>query len=170
MKNSVSTIALFALLALASCQNKGLNLFQGDYSYKTSGSVTFTELPADGDSVLMSFGINLQNEIGHLEIVTLDKKNDSVLVVMNALGGKVEVVRARVENDKIRFADFQKKLRVVNLDPSLDFECPVTVHAEGSMYDRNLLLVRMIYEGEYQIMDKTFAVCGSDITMTATRN
>ncbi len=170
MKNIMLAIALFALMALASCQNKGLNLFQGDYSYKTSGSVTFTEVPIEGDSMLVSFGVNLQNEIGHLEIATLDKRNDSVLVVMNALGGKVDVARAHVENDKIRFADFRKKLRIVNLDPSLDFECQVTVHAEGSMYDGNLLLVRMIYEGEYQIINKTFAVYGSEITMTATRN
>ncbi len=170
MKNSVLSIALLTLLALTSCQKKGLGLFQGDYSYKTSGSVMFTEIVAENDSVPLSFGVNLNNEIGHLEIATLDKKNDSVLVVMNALGGKVTVVHARVEGDKIRFADFPKKIQIISFDPILDLESQVTVHAEGNMYDGNTMLVRMVYEGTCCIMDKNFTIYGTDITMAAKRN
>ncbi len=170
MKNKVLFIAICVVVALTSCQKKGLNLFQGDYSYKTSGSVTITEVPTENDSVSMSFGVDLNNEIGHLEIVTLDKKNDSVLVVMNAMGGKVNVACARVENDKIHFADFPKKLQIISLNPSLELECDVSVRAEGSMYNGNTLLVRMVYEGTCRIVNKEFAIYGADITMAATRN
>ena len=55
-------IAICVVVALTSCQKKGLNLFQGDYSYKTSGSVTITEVPTENDSVSMSFGVDLNNE------------------------------------------------------------------------------------------------------------
>lgn len=170
MKKRVLFIATIALLMFASCQKKGLGLFQGDYSYKTSGSVTFTDITAKNDSVPFSFSVNLQNEIGRLEIATLDKKNDSVLVMMNAMAGKVTVARAHVENNKIHFADFPKKIQIVNINPSLDLECEVVVHAEGTMYNGNTLLVEMVYEGEYQIMNRSFSIFGSDIKLMATRN
>ena len=37
-----------ALLALASCQKKNAPLFRGDYSFKTSGSVTLDEIVTNG--------------------------------------------------------------------------------------------------------------------------
>ena len=170
MKKPFLPIAFLMLLVLTSCQKKGVRLFQGDYSYKTSGSVTVAETASENTTTPLAFGINLKNELGHLEIVNLDKENDSVLVVMNAMGGNVDVARAHTEDDRIRFADFTKKLHVVNLDLSLDFECPVTVHAEGNIYDGNLLLLKMQYEGEYAIMNKVYAIRGTDITLTAQRN
>ena len=74
------------LMALTACQKKNAPLFRGDYSYKTSGSVVLDEIVTDGETG-DKFTVSLPNEIGQLEISDLGNGKDSVLVVMNTMGG-----------------------------------------------------------------------------------
>ena len=64
-------ILFCCLMALTSCQKKNAPLFRGDYSFKTSGSVTLDEINAEDEPA--SFTVSLPNEIGQLEISALDK-------------------------------------------------------------------------------------------------
>ena len=57
-------ILFCCLLALASCQKKNAPLFRGDYSFKTSGSVTLDEISFVNDPA--SYTVSLPNEIGQL--------------------------------------------------------------------------------------------------------
>ena len=160
-------ILFCALMALASCQKKNAPLFRGDYSFKTSGSVTLDEINAEDEPA--SFTISLPNEIGQLEISALDNGKDSVLVVMNTMGGEVVVTHALCQDNKIFLRDFKKNTLLFTGD-SLTLKNDLRVHASGQMYEDNTLILNMTYEGEAETNERSFKIYGDDIRMAAIRN
>lgn len=160
-------IVICGLMALASCQKKNAPLFRGDYSFKTSGSVTLDEINAEDEPA--SFTVSLPNEIGQLEISALDNGKDSVLVVMNTMGGEVVVTHACCKDNKIFLRDFKKNTLLFTGD-SLTLKNDLRVHASGQMYEDNTLILNMTYEGEAETNERSFKIYGDDIRMAAIRN
>ena len=161
-------LVLCCLLALTSCQKKNAPLFRGDYSFKTSGSVVLDEIVDDGETG-DSFTVSLPNEIGQLEISALDNGKDSVLVVMNTMGGEVVVTHAFCKDNEIFLRDFKKNTLLFTGD-SLTLKNDLRVHATGQMYEDNTLILNMVYEGEAETNERSFKVYGDDIRMAAIRN
>ena len=160
-------ILFCALIALASCQKKNAPLFRGDYSFKTSGSVPLEEINPEDEPT--SFTVSLPNEIGQLEISALDNGKDSVLVVMNTMGGEVVVTHAFCKDNEIFLRDFKKNTLLFTGD-SLTLKNDLRVHASGQMYEDNTLILNMTYEGEAETNERSFKVYGDGIRMAATRN
>ena len=158
---------LCGLLFFASCQKKNAPLFRGDYSFKTSGSVTLDEINAEDEPA--SYTVSLPNEIGQLEISDLGNGRDSVLVVMNTMGGEVVVTHAFCRDNEIFLKDFTKNTLLFTGD-SLTLKNELRVHATGQMYENNTLILNMIYEGEAETNERTFAIYGDNIRMAAIRN
>ena len=157
-----------ALLALASCQKKNAPLFRGDYSFKTSGSVTLDEIVTNGEEG-DSFTVSLPNEIGQLEISALDNGKDSVLVVMNTMGGEVVVTHAFCKDNEIFLRDYKKNTLLFTGD-SLTLKNDLRVKASGQMYEDNTLIINMIYDGEAETNERNFKIHGDNIRMAAIRN
>ena len=166
MKKSL-LIMLCGLCFFASCQKKNAPLFRGDYSFKTSGSVTLNEINAEDEPA--TFTVNLPNEIGQLEISALDKGKDSVLVVMNTMGGEVVVTHAFCKDNKIFLRDFNKNTLLFTGD-SITLKNELRVKASGQMYENNTLILNMAYEGEAETNERSFKVYGDGIRMAAIRN
>ena len=167
MKKISILLSVFCLIVLASCQKKNAPLFRGDYSFKTSGSVTLDEINAEDEPA--SFTVSLPNEIGQLEISALDNGKDSVLVVMNTMGGEVVVTHALCQDNKIFLRDFKKNTLLFTGD-SLTLKNELRVQASGQMYEDNTLIINMIYEGEAETNERSFKIYGDDIRMAAIRN
>ena len=168
MKRIIPILFCALLVALASCQKKNAPLFRGDYSFKTSGSVTLDEIVTEGGTG-DSFTASLPNEIGQLEISALDNGKDSVLVVMNTMGGEVVVTHAFCKDNEIFLKDFTKNTLFFTGD-SLTLKNDLRVHASGQMYEDNTLILNMTYEGEAETNDRSFKIYGDDIRMAAIRN
>ena len=169
MKKQV-LITVFALLAFSSCQKSGMNLFRGDYSFKTSGGVTMDEIIPEVETYEpASYTVSLPNEIGQLEISDLGDEEDSLLVVMNILGGEVIVTHAFCDGDEIFLKDFTKNTLLFTGD-SITLKNEVRVQASGQMYEDNTIILNMIYDGEAETSERTFTIHGDNIRMAATRN
>ena len=168
MKKISILLSVCCLIALASCQKKNAPLFRGDYSFKTSGSVTLDEIVTNGEEG-DSFTVSLPNEIGQLEISDLGNGKDSVLVVMNTMGGEVVVTHAFCKDNEIFLKDFTKNTLLFTGD-SLTLKNDLRVHATGQMYEDNTLILNMIYEGEAETNERTFEIYGDNIRMAAIRN
>ena len=157
-------------MAVVSCQKKNAPLFRGDYSYKTSGSVTLDEIVAEGETdEPASYTISLPNEIGQLQISNLDNGKDSVLVVMNTMGGEVVVTHALCKDNEIFLKDFTKNTLLFTGD-SLSLKNEVRVQASGQMFEDNTLILNMIYDGEAETNERSFKIHGDNIRMAAIRN
>lgn len=168
MKRIIPILFCALLVALASCQKKNAPLFRGDYSFKTSGSVTLDEIVTEGGTG-DSFTASLPNEIGQLEISALDNGKDSVLVVMNTMGGEVVVTHAFCKDNEIFLRDFKKNTLLFTGD-SLTLKNDLRVKASGQMYEDNTLILNMVYEGEAETNERSFKIYGDDIRMAAIRN
>ena len=168
MKNIRLVLFVFcALMALASCQKKNAPLFRGDYSFKTSGSVTLDEINAEDEPA--SYTVSLPNEIGQLEISALGNDKDSVVVVMNTMGGEVVVTHAFCKDNEIFLRDFKKNTLLLTGD-SITLKNDLRVHASGQMYEDNTLILNMTYDGEAESNERSFKIFGDDIRMAAIRN
>ena len=167
MKKISILLSIICLIALASCQKKNAPLFRGDYSFKTSGSVTLEEINTEDEP--SSYTISLPNEIGQLEISDLGNGKDSVLVVMNTMGGEVVVTHALCKDNEIFLRDYKKNTLLFTGD-SLTLKNDLRVSAKGQIYEDNMLILNMVYEGEAETNDHSFKVYGDDIRMAATRN
>ena len=168
MKKISILLSVCCLIALASCQKKNAPLFRGDYSFKTSGSVTLDEIVTNGEEG-DSFTVSLPNEIGQLEISVLGNEKDSVVVVMNTMGGEVVVTHALCQDNKIFFRDFTKNTLLFTGD-SISLKNEVRVSASGQMYEDNTLIINMIYDGEAETNERNFKIHGDNIRMAAIRN
>ena len=166
MKKISILLSVCCLIALASCQKKNAPLFRGDYSFKTSGSVTLNEIVTDEPA---SYTVGLPNEIGQLEISELGNGKDSVLVVMNTMGGEVVVTHAFCKDNEIFLRDFKKNTLLFTGD-SLTLKNDLRVKASGQMYEDNTLILNMTYDGEAESNERSFKIYGDDIRMAATRN
>ena len=160
-------LIICCLLALAACQKKNAPLFRGDYSFKTSGSVTLDEIGSVSNPA--SYTVSLPNEIGQLEISALDNGKDSVLVVMNTMGGEVVVTHALCKDNEIFLRDYKKNTLLFTGD-SITLKNDLRVKAKGQMYEDNTLILNMTYEGEAESNERTFKIYGDDIRMAAIRN
>ena len=167
MKKINVFLTLCCLLALVACQKKNAPLFRGDYSFKTSGSVTLEEVDPEDEPA--TYTVSLPNEIGQLEISDLGDGKDSVLVVMNTMGGEVVVTHAFCKDNEIFLRDFKKNTLLFTGD-SLTLKNDLRVKASGQMYEDNTLILNMIYEGEAETSEHSFKVYGDDIRMAAIRN
>ncbi len=170
MKKISILFTICCIIALASCQKKNAPLFRGDYSFKTSGSVTLEEIMFEDDTIeTASYTVSLPNEIGQLEISALGDDKDSVVVVMNTMGGEVVVTHALCEDNKIFLRDFTKNTLLFTGD-SITLKNEVRVQASGQMYEDNTLIINMIYDGEAETSERTFTIHGDNIRMAAIRN
>ena len=170
MKKTCLLFALCGLIAFTSCQKSGMHLFRGDYSFKTSGSVTLDEIMTEGDTdEPASYTVSLPNEIGQLEISDLDNGKDSVLVVMNTMGGEVIVTHALCDGNEIFLKDFTKNTLLFTGD-SITLKNEVRVQASGQMYEDRTIVINMIYDGEAETSERAFTIHGDNIRMAAIRN
>jgi uncharacterized Zn ribbon protein len=167
MKKINIFLTLCCLLALVACQKKNAPLFRGDYSFKTSGSVALDEI--DPEEEPASYIVSLPNEIGQLEISDLGNGKDSVLVVMNTMGGEVVVTHAYCDGNEIFLKDFTKNTLLFTGD-SLTLKNDLSVKASGQMYEDNTIILNMIYDGEAETNERNFTIHGDNIRMAAIRN
>lgn len=171
MKKSIICL-LFCLMAMASCQKSGINAFRGDYSFKSSGEVSAqrTASVINPSTIPASFNFTLPNEIGQLEIRTLDKKEKTVIAVINYMTGEVIVAHGTCEGQTITLDEFQRNALSISVDSYVSSSCVVNIKAEGHIYDDNTIVFDMVYSGTAMIANIDYNIQGDNIHMVATRN
>ncbi|MBR4392041.1 MAG: hypothetical protein IKT08_08065 [Bacteroidales bacterium] len=170
MKRTLLLLAC-GLLAFASCKKSNIDPFRGDYSFKTSGNVTVQRQATILDTVPPAvFTVSVPNDLGQLEISTLDKENDSVVVIMNILNDEVIVAHGCCKDDELVMQDFKRNALYLNVDYEFNLRAPVNIKAKGRLYDDNTLVFEMTYHGTATVGDLIYNIHGDDIKMVAYRN
>jgi len=170
MKKTV--LILMGLLALTSCHKSGVNLFAGDYSFKTSGEVSIiTEAVVDSSDIVIPavLDVNLTNEIGQLNISISDKKNDEVIVVINFLNGAVVVTNGTCEEETIELDEFELDVLPVSISSMFTYYI-IKASGTGQMYDDNMIVFDMYYKGTAKTGSVTYSFRDKDAKLVAYRN
>ncbi len=118
--------AVSLLFLLSSCQSD-LQTALGSYSYKTSVLESTLTLPV---------------EVGQLEVINLHNE-DSVLLLMNELGGGAYQTKGKIEQKNLTFAPFT---RVLNIGL---YDCPTTISGSATLYDNAI-----VFDYQYAIEKK----------------
>ena len=116
--------AISLLFLLSGCKSD-LQTTLGSYSYKTS---------------VLESSLTLPIEVGQLEVINLHNE-DSVLLLMNELGGPAYQTKGKIDQKNLTFAPYT---RVIHIE-SRDY--PTTISGSATLYD-NAIVFDYQYYGE----------------------
>ena len=139
MKKILLAAALVA--AACSCTKEGAARFEGYYSYKLSGNISFeatTPASSDVDTAPDNMTFSISPESGQLNILTEDKKSGAVVLTMNALGGDAVAVTGKAEDSSLTLDD--------------------------------ILIIRFTASGSMDYLGRSYVVSGSEINCVARLN
>ncbi len=166
MKKIVFLLSVTIVL-LSSCNREGYSLFKGDYSFKISGSIIAEPVTNHTDSV-SEYTIRVPHEIGRLSIVPYG--SDSLMIVMNIMGGDVITTTACTNSNYIIFTPYSRNAFPLNISADKSINCDILVKAEGTMYNKNLLVLNMTYEGTAESDSVLYNITGIDVKAVCTCN
>lgn len=173
MKKAFLLLALCCSLTMTSCKKGGVNLFVGDYSFKTSGEIAITaEAEYEGEDLPIpaSLNLSLSNDIGQLNISSIDKKSGEVMVVINYLSGDVVTTTAICDGDEIVLDEFRRTILPVSISTYFSSYYYIKVSGMGHIYDENTIVFEMSYNGKGSVGSVTYKIKDKDVKMVAYRN
>lgn len=150
---------IFILIGCCACSNDA-RLLSGDYSYKTSGSVVIS---TDTEEITYQ----LPDKIGQLNVVDLKATDkDSVLLVLNEMGGSLTTIYARISADSIELQPYTTTLTITTGKGTGTYN--ITVSGTGIRYD-DLIMLHETYDGTLSDDNETTLYSDKIITV-ANRN
>lgn len=173
MKRTLLLTACCCLLAFTSCKKSGVNLFVGDYSFKTSGELAITaETEYEGEDLPIpaSLNLSLSNDIGQLNISSMDKKSGEVMVILNYMAGDVVTTTGTCYDNVIELDEFQRTILPISISTYFSSYYYIKVSGIGHIYDDNTIVFDMRYNGKGTIGSVSYKIKDKDVTMVAYRN
>ncbi len=166
MKPFVAALAVVvSLMSLISCEKEGVKLFDGNYSFKTSGILTVERTAkvseSDASAGILdipdgnrTFRLALTSESGQMNVIKTG--DNSVIVTMNVVGGDAFVFSGKAEgkvltlDPAVRFVSFRDGANTVSLEITVSgtaekhddvavFTLEYTGGGETTLYDYKIL-------------------------------
>ena len=166
MKPFVAALAVVvSLMYLISCEKEGVKLFDGNYSFKTSGILTVERTAkvseSDASAEILdipdgnrTFRLALTSESGQMNVIKTG--DNSVIVTMNVVGGDAFVFSGKAEgkvltlDPAVRFVSFRDGANTVSLEITVSgtaekhddvavFTLEYTGGGETTLYDYKIL-------------------------------
>ena len=173
MKKALLFLALCCSIALSSCKKDGVRLFVGDYSFKTSGDLAISvEAEYEGEDLPIpaSLNLSLSNDIGQLNISSVDKESGEVMVVINYLCGDVVTTTGFCDGDEIELDEFRRTILPVSISTFISTYYYIKVSGKGRIYDDNTIVFDMKYNGKGSVGSVTYKIRDKNVKMVAYRN
>ncbi|MDD6781921.1 MAG: hypothetical protein PUD89_03190 [Bacteroidales bacterium] len=147
------------LIGCCACSNDA-RLLSGDYLYKTSGSVVIS---TDTEEITYQ----LPDKIGQLNVVDLKATDkDSVLLVLNEMGGSLTTIYARISADSIELQPYTTTLTITTGKGTGTYD--IIVSGTGIRYD-DLIMLHETYDGTLSDDNET-TLYSDNIIIVANRN
>lgn len=166
MKPFVAALAVVvSLMSFCSCEKEGVKLFDGNYSFKTSGILTIERTAkvseSDASAGILdipdgnrTFRLALTSESGQMNVIKTG--DNSVIVTMNVVGGDAFVFSGKAEgkvltlDPAVRFVSFRDGANTVSLEVTVSgtaekhddvavFTLEYTGGGETTLYDYKIL-------------------------------
>lgn len=164
-------VIAFVALILGACGKEPGKEFMGSYSYRMSGSIDMVAEPlAEGETSVApdSFTITLANQMGSLDIVTLDADKETLFVSLRPLNGSIMSFEAKVADGLLVLSS--RDVRLKGSSGGLESGWyDVTLGGSAKMLS-NLLHINFEASGEMEYLDRRYSVSGSDIECVGTIN
>lgn len=149
---------------ITSCEKQGVALYEGYYSYKTSGSVeverTLIESSEKSEETL-----SIVSENGQMNI--LKNGDNKLIITMNAIGGDVVVLDAEVVDKELVISEFSRMVKIEDGSRTVSLNCKVS--GSGKKYD-NVIILDLNYSGSGTSTIYNYKVKSSSVKCVAKVN
>lgn len=177
MKPFVAALAVVvSLMSLISCEKEGVKLFDGNYSFKTSGILTVERTAkvseSDASAGILdipdgnrTFKLPLTSESGQMNIIKTG--DNSVIVTMNIVGGDALVFNGKAEgkvltlDPAVRFVSFRDGANTVSLE--------ITVSGTAEKHD-DVAIFTLEYTGGGETTLYDYKILASEVKCVAKLN
>lgn len=177
MKPFVAALAVVvSLMSLISCEKEGVKLFDGNYSFKTSGILTVERTAkvseSDASAGILdipdgnrTFRLALTSESGQMNIIKAG--DNSVIVTMNIVGGDALVFNGKAEgkvltlDPAVRFLSFRDGANTVSLE--------ITVSGTAEKHD-DVAIFTLEYTGGGETTLYDYKILASEVKCVAKLN
>lgn len=177
MKPFVAALAVVvSLMSLISCEKEGVKLFDGNYSFKTSGILTVERTAkvseSDASAGILdipdgnrTFKLALTSESGQMNVIKTG--DNSVIVTMNVVGGDAFVFSGKAEgkvltlDHAVRFVSFRDGANTVSLE--------VTVSGTAEKHD-DVAIFTLEYTGGGETTLYDYKILASEVKCVAKLN
>lgn len=177
MKPFVAALAVVvSLMSLISCEKEGVKLFDGNYSFKTSGILTVERTAkvseSDASAGILdipdgnrTFRLALTSESGQMNVIKTG--DNSVIVTMNIVGGEAFVFSGKAEgkvltlDPAVRFVSFRDGANTVSLE--------ITVSGTAEKHD-DVAIFTLEYTGGGETTLYDYKILASEVKCVAKLN
>lgn len=177
MKPFVAALAVVvSLMSLISCEKEGVKLFDGNYSFKTSGILTVERTAkvseSDASAGILdipdgnrTFRLALTSESGQMNVIKTG--DNSVIVTMNVVGGDALVFNGKAEgkvltlDPAVRFLSFRDGANTVSLE--------ITVSGTAEKHD-DVAIFTLEYTGGGETTLYDYKILASEVKCVARLN
>lgn len=177
MKPFVAALAVVvSLMSLISCEKEGVKLFDGNYSFKTSGILTVERTAkvseSDASAGILdipdgnrTFRLALTSESGQMNVIKTG--DNSVIVTMNVVGGEAFVFSGKAEgkvltlDPAVRFVSFRDGANTVSLE--------ITVSGTAEKHD-DVAIFTLEYTGGGETTLYDYKILASEVKCVAKLN
>lgn len=177
MKPFVAALAVVvSLMSLISCEKEGVKLFDGNYSFKTSGILTVERTAkvseSDASAGILdipdgnrTFRLALTSESGQMNVIKTG--DNSVIVTMNVVGGDAFVFSGKAEgkvltlDPAVRFVSFRDGANTVSLE--------ITVSGTAEKHD-DVAIFTLEYTGGGETTLYGYKILASEVKCVAKLN
>ncbi len=177
MKPFVAALAVVvSLMSLISCEKEGVKLFDGNYSFKTSGILTVERTAkvseSDASAGILdipdgnrTFKLPLTSESGQMNVIKTG--DNSVIVTMNVVGGDAFVFSGKAEgkvltlDPAVRFVSFRDGANTVSLE--------ITVSGTAEKHD-DVAILTLEYTGGGETTLYDYKILASEVKCVAKLN
>ncbi len=190
MKKQLVLFAMACVLLTSCSDTAEIRDAKGGYRFKTTGKVTLQVPDGKNQKATVSTVVNLANESGTFELVSL-KDGDKVLLTFDQLNGDVYHTNGVLSGDELTFEAFNRTLNLpivteysdtIHIHPLIgtvrdsiitytkthNEMFDITVTGNAKTYENNIIF-NLTYKGESQ-EDKQRTIEGSDIQMLCKKN
>lgn len=177
MKPFVAALAVVvSLMSLISCEKEGVKLFDGNYSFKTSGILTVERTAkvseSDASAGILdipdgnrTFRLALTSESGQMNVIKTG--DNSVIVTMNVVGGDAFVFSGKADgkvltlDPAVRFVSFRDGANTVSLE--------ITVSGTAEKHD-DVAIFTLEYTGGGETTLYDYKILASEVKCVAKLN
>ena len=177
MKPFVAALAVVvSLMSLISCEKEGVKLFDGNYSFKTSGILTVERTAkvseSDASAGILdipdgnrTFRLALTSESGQMNVIKTG--DNSLIVTMNVVGGDALVFSGKTEgkvltlDPAVRFVSFRDGANTVSLE--------ITVSGTAEKHD-DVAIFTLEYTGGGETTLYDYKILASEVKCVAKLN
>lgn len=166
MKKYLFLLCLSVSILLISC-NRDVRTFTGDYSYKLSGNVMFTDVDGNVDH-------SIHSQRGQLNVLRdRNGEKDHVVITVNQMDGTVYSFSATVKGDSLILDDHDCVMGFSNVSSNTSLTQvlrPYNVHISGrGILHDNILVLEECWQGT-GVEDNGNTLISTKITVLAEQN